>query len=164
MGEEATSTASASAATWTSGDVPSVIKGCVGIGCYALAGFLSIPYAVRLWWAIVNYDGDMPFWTIVLLERINLLFMGAIPFGLAIALAVMRGHLRRLSATSVVAYSTGAGVLWEGVPLVLSAATGPLGTAAWAAGLIVLTLTYYGLVVGLARLRHTHAAVVGGRA
>ena len=154
MGEEA-SAASATTATWTSGDVPSVIKGCVGIGCYALAGFLSIPYAVRLWWALVNYDGDMPLGTIVLLERIKFLFMGAIPFGLAVALAVVRGHLRRVTAISVLVYSIGAGVLWEGVPLVLGAATGPLHAGFWAAGVILLTLAYYGLVVGLARLRHS---------
>ena len=145
--------ASRSGLSWTAGDVPSVMKGGAGIVGYAVAGFASIPYAVRGWWSVVDYDGDVPLWTIVVLERISFLFMGAIPFGLAVAVAVVRGHVRGLSVSSVLAYAVGAGILWKGMPLVLGAITGGTSRGWWVVGMFAIALAYYGLIVGLARLR-----------
>jgi hypothetical protein len=120
---------------------------------------------VAWWWNFVDYDGDMPFAIIVVLERIEMLLGGAVPLGLAVGAACLRGHLRAISLTSLLVYATGAGLLFDGVPSIVGTLLGylfeargdglislvPLGI-----NLIVVALAYYGLIVGLAHVRRGH--------
>jgi hypothetical protein len=114
---------------------------------------LIIPYQVTLWWNFVDYDGDMPYGVVVVLQRISFAITGLLPVGLALTIAMLRGHLRAIPPPTILCYAVGAGLLWEGVPLVVSPISRYIPFAGGLVHFVVVTGTYYGLLAGLSRLR-----------
>jgi hypothetical protein len=136
-----------------SADLRAVMKACTAIACFGITAFLSIPYSVRWSWRITRYDGDVPFWTVVFLERINALLFGAGPFGVALAAATLRGHLRGIPLSWLLVLAMIAGALWKALPWLLggvvAALPKPLAVVTVAFGSM---LTYYAVTLAVSGL------------
>ena len=142
---------------------PAMARAGVAIGCFCLAGFFSIPHRVLWWWRFVDYDGEVPFELIVLMERAEFLLLGVVPFGLAVIALALRGRLCWIPWVTTALYSAGAGLLAEGIPLVTWYAIGRLLALKWVGMLPIVAAAYYVLLAGLARHRE-RARHAGSRA
>jgi hypothetical protein len=136
--------------------LPKALRAALAFG---VAGYIANPVLVRLWWNFIDYDGDMPFGVIVVLQHISLLLLGVIPFGVALIVAVIRRRLDPIPRFTLTSYALGAGICWKGLPLILGKILPDfagsfhwIGLGVWIG---LLSGIYFALIFGLAHVRYT---------